>query len=303
MSDPKRLLDDPTMSAQLRQDLRAAKEDKVAYDVAAGLAALHVALDASVAVSSQAAAASVKAATTAKAASGAAGGAKLAGGGLAATKMAAGGAVAAKVTGGAAALTKVAVVLGVVTASAVGVNLLSSGANDPSADQAPPAPPAAVAPSVPAVARPTEPSTAPSAAGLEQATGSGELAAPPPVPAMLPHRDQPPLVRSRPTHGPRLSGAELSLRRETQQLARIKRLVDVRPASALALADAGHRRFVDGLFYPEREGLAVLALVELARDEEAVRRGKRWLARFADSPMGPRVRAALARIGAEEGAP
>lgn len=83
-------------------------------------------------------------------------------------------------------------------------------------------------------------------------------------------------------------------RREIAQLAEVRRAFeDGEYAAALALADAGNRRFPGGLLYEEREAMAVRSLVELDRTADARKRGERYLARFPSGPHAARVRKAI----------
>lgn len=298
MTDPKRLLDDPQVSAALREDLRAAKNHKPAYDVAAGLAALHTALDASVAAGGQAVAQGAATAGTQAGASGQVAAAAKVGAGAAATK--AGAATVGAKLAGVTALGKAAAALGLVTASAVGVQMMSPGAPAPTAP--PQVAPAAQTVGVPALPAPTAPApTAPA----PSVPATGEDTAVPPVAEPAVRLGMPAQgARDAPRRRRLGEGAgELRLRRETSQLARLKRTVHSDPGAALALAEAGHRRFPNGLFRPEREGLAVVALSELGRTREARRRGRAWLARYPTSPIRPQVEAALADSGSPVEAP
>lgn len=145
---PKRLLDDPTVAAELRQDLRAERERPVDYDAAAGLAAFSATLGAA----GVAGKAAVAKASAAKAASGVGGGV--------------GGTVGAKL--GMAALAKGAATLLVVGGLGVaGYQVAQRSPSDP------PAAPRSTAPQVtaPAVA-PIEPPPAP---GVQPEEPSAEL--------------------------------------------------------------------------------------------------------------------------------
>jgi len=67
------------------------------------------------------------------------------------------------------------------------------------------------------------------------------------------------------------------------------------PAEALARAEAGAAEFKAGQFAQEWEGVAVLALFELERRNEAERRAAAFLARFPNGPYAAQVREALDR--------
>jgi hypothetical protein len=82
--------------------------------------------------------------------------------------------------------------------------------------------------------------------------------------------------------------AEDRLHAEMAQLAEIR---SAPPARALALADEGNRTFKGGIFYQEREALAIGALVRLGRSGEAKSRAQAFLARYPKGPYAERIRA------------
>lgn len=65
------------------------------------------------------------------------------------------------------------------------------------------------------------------------------------------------------------------------------------PARRLGLAREHEARFPEGLLVEEREALAIEALAQLARHDEAVRRADRFHARWPRSPYARRVSDAL----------
>jgi hypothetical protein len=74
--------------------------------------------------------------------------------------------------------------------------------------------------------------------------------------------------------------------REIRQLARIRaHLQSGDAASALELADRGQRELGESTLWQEREALAVLALFDLGRAEQAQARSAVLLARFPNSPF------------------
>ena len=274
---PPRLLDDPAAPQALREDLAQAKRAETPYDTATGFASLATALEADSAVASQSAEGAVASGTKAGA------GAKLAGGVPLAVKLAAG-------------------VTGVALATTLATTLMLGGDATPDR-QAPPAAPA-----------PTDRATA----GPPQ-----EAATPPGVPATSPStktgpsNQQPRAAKPEPTSNAHNGHGAVRIRRqkrpvhadetprgarspETANLARVKRLLEARPGAALRAAEAGHRRFGHGMFYPEREALAILALAALDRGSEAATRGRRFLAQHPDHPMRKRVRTVLQEAGAAE---
>lgn len=63
-------------------------------------------------------------------------------------------------------------------------------------------------------------------------------------------------------------------------------------AQALALAEAGIAEFKDGTFAQEWEGIAVLALFELGKGDEARTRAESFLLRYPNGTYAPRIRQA-----------
>lgn len=80
---------------------------------------------------------------------------------------------------------------------------------------------------------------------------------------------------------------EERLRAEMKQLAEVR---SAPPARALQLANEGHQRFKSGIFYQEREALAISALVKLGRSGEAQTRARTFLSTFPRGPYAERVR-------------
>jgi hypothetical protein len=77
-------------------------------------------------------------------------------------------------------------------------------------------------------------------------------------------------------------------RAEMAQLARVRAAAD--PSSRLALADEGQASFPAGLFWQEREHLAIEALSALGRAGEARTRARAFVARFPKSPYATALR-------------
>lgn len=252
--DPLRLLDDPTIGATLRTDLGAASGG-AAYDVEAGLARFESTL---------------------------------------ASNMARGtGAVGGGMSGG---FAVGALVLAGGLAAALGWQLAG------------PAPAVATTYTVAArAAPPTIEPLEPGAAPVVGAPGDDEMDAVDVVevveasePAVL--EDHPVIrparvarirgqrgVRSE-TSAVRGSGDAL---REARELNAARSLLGKQPARALALAEAGAAEFRGGTFTPEWEGVAVLALFELRRVDEARTRGEAFLQRHPSGTYAPRIRQAI----------
>lgn len=163
------------------------------------------------------------------------------------------------------------------------------------------APPAVGPPSGPS----HDPSSVPSSTAVESAPrslpgeapsqGRGAVAGTPrPAAAAV---DQAPVPGTDPSStsrgaGPAASGsgssrspgpekASTDLKPEMEQLALIRRTYD--PNKALALAEEGHARFSRGLFWQERESVAITSLARLGRTPEARVRARRFIARHPES--------------------
>jgi hypothetical protein len=112
-------------------------------------------------------------------------------------------------------------------------------------------------------------------------------------PAPAPPRSEPapaPLVSNDPA--PVESPAE-RLAREAKLLERARTLLRSSPGQALAILTDHERSFPDGALGPEREILAVDALVRLGRRNEAERRGRALIARSAGSLYEERLQRIL----------
>ncbi|MBK7824061.1 hypothetical protein [Nannocystis sp.] len=84
--------------------------------------------------------------------------------------------------------------------------------------------------------------------------------------------------------------------REARELNAARGLLGSDPAQALALADAGKASFSAGDFSQEWEGVAVLALFELGRVDEARPRSAAFLEQYPNGTYAPRIRAAIAAV-------
>jgi TolA-binding protein len=80
--------------------------------------------------------------------------------------------------------------------------------------------------------------------------------------------------------------------REARELNAARGFLGADPAQALALAEAGGASFRAGAFVQEWEGVAVLALFELGRVDEARTRGEAFLQQYPNGTYAPRIRAA-----------
>jgi hypothetical protein len=92
--------------------------------------------------------------------------------------------------------------------------------------------------------------------------------------------------------GPTRTGS--ASRREIAQLARIKALLEQDPAAARRLIRAAQREFPAGLLVEEREGLDVIALFALAQNERARAGAERFIARYPQSPLRPKLERLIA---------
>jgi hypothetical protein len=89
-----------------------------------------------------------------------------------------------------------------------------------------------------------------------------------------------------------------ALRREIDELGRIKALLKHSPAEAYELAESGNRRFHGGMLRHEREGLALFALLELGRRSEALARARDFLERYPASPLRAELKQRMQRANA-----
>lgn len=107
--------------------------------------------------------------------------------------------------------------------------------------------------------------------------------------------------RGRRIHGARneasaVATAPADYLREARELNAARGLLGSDPAQALALADAGKASFSAGDFVQEWEGVAVLALFELGRVDEARTRSAAFLELYPNGTYAPRIRAAIAAV-------
>lgn len=91
--------------------------------------------------------------------------------------------------------------------------------------------------------------------------------------------------RSSPQRPSAESAPRPSIEEETKQLAELRGVEGSDPGAALRLAEEGHARFPRGIFFQEREAIAILALRRLGRVDEARSRADRFAQRFPRSPF------------------
>lgn len=262
--EPVRLLDDAAVAANLRRDLAAAARERVAYDVAGGAARFE---------------------------------ANLAKGAGAAP------AEAASAGWGAGALALGALILGGLIAGGVWM------ARPPAPDDAPAQvagggqPTARVSP--PTISPPTISPPAPRVPALEPASAAApavtpeepeaealdEAIAEPVRPATRPPRTRTKKAETRKSSA--VDGADYL--REAKALQAARGFLGRDPGEALARAKAGADEFREGAFTQEWEGVAILALFELGRTEQARTRAEAFLARYPKGPYAGQVREALDR--------
>jgi hypothetical protein len=254
---PPRLLDDPTLAPDVRSDLERTAATPYAYDADAGLTALTAAIGALPTAGASSATAAVEAGAQATAPAA-----------KAATWLGSAGGKLALATTGAA-----VIVVGVIAWP------------QPATERATARPTTALQPSTPKRATPEpKPISAPDA----PANAAHDALAPAPTPAPDAIDRELARIRAR-AEGAGSSAADAALRREIDDLGRIKALLDSDPAQAYRLAQAGHREHRRGMLRHEREGLAVLALWNLDRRVEAAARARAFLARYPASPLAAEI--------------
>lgn len=73
-------------------------------------------------------------------------------------------------------------------------------------------------------------------------------------------------------------------------MAELRQKAHADPAAAAAMADEGQARFPHGLFWQDREAIAVEALMQRGQRDEARRRAGAFLVRHPESPFAERMR-------------
>ncbi len=255
MSDPSRLIDDPSMSSSLRADLAQAKGASLeGFAVGAGAAQLEAAI---------------------------------------AAEAAAVGASAAAASGVSKGL--VAAVLGVTAAGAIslwatrseGPKVVRTDAMTvPSAHEEPSRSfGAAVHPREVAPALVPDPVVEPVPPAKEEPTPGSEPLA----------ESAPPEPRAAPTtkpHRPRKASGNDEFG-EARLIADARRAMETDPARAQRLLRKAKRVFPDGLLREEREALSILVQVELGNTEKAAAAAKRFLSAHEHGPYADAVRRAV----------
>ena len=140
-----------------------------------------------------------------------------------------------------------------------------------------------------------EPGAVPDPEEWERADVAGAARAPEPSEVARPVRETTapaprPRTRARP---PSADDAPSTLVEEARLLARAQAALDGSPADALTLAEEHAHSVRRGVLVEEREAIAVEALVDLGRVDEARRRADRLLARHPRSAYRTRLEAVL----------
>ncbi len=81
------------------------------------------------------------------------------------------------------------------------------------------------------------------------------------------------------------------IKREIAQLGEARSALSANPARALELAEGGHVEFRGGMLHQEREAVAIFALQQLGRSSAAKSRGSAFLRAYPAGPFSARVRA------------
>jgi hypothetical protein len=281
--DPVRLFDDPQASQTLRADLRAAKQDPgPRYDLEAETRRFR----AQVASEGTAGTAGTAATTGATAA--------------------AGGAAKVVLPFG---LKVVGLVVIAVVGAAGAVRVLSTSDTGVSADSTSALSSLDTRPPVRGVAQPSA-APGPPATTLDAPTGSP--AKPRPTTSSAVRRVPPSAARPAatspavPTLAPALTPDVPSppapdgsaLKEEMAQLAEIRSLARTHPARAVEMVGQGHARFAQGVFWQERELLAITSLVSLGRQDDARQRASAVLKRHPESPFAETLRRVISGAAA-----
>lgn len=165
---------------------------------------------------------------------------------------------------------------------------------------------AVVARAAPRTIEPLEPRAAPVVAApgedeVDEADAEVVEASEPSVGAERPANRPARVARSRGNRGARNEASAVraggDALREARELNVARSLLGKEPARALKLAEAGVAEFRAGTFAPEWEGVAVLALFELGRVDEARTRGEAFLQQHPSGTYAPRIRRAIEGVG------
>jgi hypothetical protein len=256
MTDPQRLLDDPSFAASLRADLAQAKAAGVAgFDVTAGAASLQAAI-----ASETGAVATVS--TTA---------------GLSKGLIAA---VVGVVSAGA-----IAWFVARGEPEPPPVEPVAAAAHQPEAEAKAEAALPAQIPAPPLVAKPA-PAEKPVSAEVESAV---EPDADPVESAAEPPTTAEPVKRKRAKAAP----TEADYLREAKLIAEARRAMKTEPKRALKLLKEAKSEFPRGLLREEREALTILTLDALGRTEQARASAERFLKKHGQGPYADAVRQIL----------
>ncbi len=133
----------------------------------------------------------------------------------------------------------------------------------------------------------------PKAASTAVLSATQAASAPEPLPTAELSIDDLPSEKAPAASAASAAKPEASVSPEERLRAEMKQLAEIRsapPARALELANQGHQRFKGGVFYQEREALAISALRALGRTSEAKARAQAFLTNFPRGPYAERVR-------------
>jgi hypothetical protein len=279
--DPLRLFEDAGASEELRDDLRHARNAAApGYDVEAGLVRFSAFIGAGptsgvISTAASGGAAATVAATSAAGASATATSATAAPAALGAAKITTS-ALGAKALAG-------ALVIGVLGAGAL---RLAASPDEALPSSAP------IAVMAPSEAQATEPRPLPGSGDVQPPSNAGAAdvpvpAAVAPAPTVSAAAKVPAAAAVEPT------AAELaarSMKDETDHLGALRAAARSDHQAAVRMADEGHARFPKGIFWQEREVVAITSLVALGRREQARSRAQAFLARHPDSPSAELLR-------------
>jgi hypothetical protein len=114
-----------------------------------------------------------------------------------------------------------------------------------------------------------------------------------PLPPPSPEVSQPPAA----AHRRHVSFAATGngVEQEIEHMVMLRKLVERNPRKALAWAEQGHRQFVHGALYEEREALYVLAAIKVNGVNAATPRARAFLSRFPKGSFAARIHNAVER--------
>ncbi len=114
-----------------------------------------------------------------------------------------------------------------------------------------------------------------------------------PLPVSSPNVSPPPGAVHR-RHTPP-AGAGNGVEQEIAHMVVLRQLVEGHPRRAMAWAEKGHRQFVKGALFEEREALYVLALIKAEGVNAATLRARAFLRRFPRGSFAARIQHAVKR--------